>query len=53
MNPDFSPKLIELKAQEQERRREHEREQRTMERSARPEAASSSLLARLRYLLGR
>jgi hypothetical protein len=53
MNPDNNPRMVELKGQEQERRLEHEREQRTAERSARPEAASSSLLARLRHLLGR
>ena len=51
MNPDFNPKQIELRAEEA--RREHERERRALQRSARPKAASSSLLARLRHLLGR
>ena len=53
MNPDNNPRMVELKGQEQERRLEHEREQRTAERSSRPEAASSSRLARLRHLLAR
>jgi hypothetical protein len=53
MNPDNSPRMVELKGQEQERRLEHERERLTTERSARPETASNSLLARLRHLLGR
>ena len=53
MNPDNNPRMVELKGQEQERRLEHERERLIIERSARPEAASSSLLALLRHLLGR
>jgi|BarGraIncu01121A_1022015.scaffolds.fasta_scaffold07342_1 hypothetical protein len=53
MNPDFNPKQIELRAEAEEARREHERERRALQRSARPKAASSSLLARLRHLLGR
>jgi hypothetical protein len=53
MNPDNNPRMVELKGQEQERRLEQERERLTTERSARPKAASSSLLACLRQLLGR
>ena len=53
MNPDNNPRMVELKGQEQERRLEHERERLSMERSARPEAASSSRLASLRNLLAR
>jgi hypothetical protein len=53
MNPDNNPRMVELKGQEQERLLERERERRTLERSARPKPATSSLLARLRHLLGR
>jgi len=53
MNPDNNPRMVELKGHEQERRLDQERERLTTERSARPKAASSSLLARLRQLLGR
>jgi hypothetical protein len=53
MNPDNNPRMVELKGHEQERRLEQERERLTAERSARPKAASRSLPARLRQLLGR
>ena len=51
--PDFNPKQIELRAEAEELRREHECDRRARERSAGPKAAPSSLLARLRHLLGR
>jgi hypothetical protein len=54
MHPGSDPKSIELDGQEVERRLEHEREHRALERSARPDVAEDrSVLARLRRILRR